>query len=337
MNASRLFDQIVDLTSIRDIELLEFSLLRTIHQYLKPIDARIFKTNSRDKLISEIVFSSDNCHVFYDEKELSGDVKFIIDHITKTEAVEFSKKIDKGYLTIYRIHKTHATSLYIQIHSHDRISRENKRLLNGLLEIFRNYICLIADNITDSLTGLLNRKSFDSTIDKIYKYIPEEVDIDINNRRNSINDKYWLVMLDVDHFKSVNDKYGHLYGDDVLILLAQLIKASFRDDDLSFRFGGEEFVLIIRCENSDGAKFALQRLLEKVSNYIFPQVGTVTISAGAVRIDPKIFSGTLLEYADQALYHSKNNGRNQVTFFDDLVNQGITKEQEIEFGEIALF
>lgn len=337
MNATRLFAQLVDLTAIRDIELLEFSLLRTLDQYLNPLDLRIFRTDADNKLRSEIVFGKEKCNVHVANTEFSDEVKDMILHIQNTDSSEYTIKKESGYLTIYKIHKTHTTTLFLLVLNHNRVTRENRYLLMGLLDIFRNYVDLLSENITDSLTGLLNRKSFDRTINKIYDLIPADEEVFEDERRDKNTNKYWLVMLDIDHFKLINDKFGHLYGDDVLILLAQIIKSCFRDDDLIFRFGGEEFVLIIKCADMDGARFALQRLLERVSSYLFPQVGTVTISAGTVCIDRHTFSATLLDYADQALYHSKDNGRNQVTFFEDMLEKGLTKTQEIKSGGVDLF
>jgi diguanylate cyclase (GGDEF)-like protein len=339
MNVNRLFDRLVDLTAIRDLELLEFSLLRTLHQYLSPLDLRIIRVNSDIEIKGEIVFGAERCIVKNEEAELDEEIKNILIKIEKTDSSEYTYENTSGFRSIYKIHKTHTTILYLMVLNHDRVTRENRHLLIGLLEIFRNYVGLLGENITDSLTGLLNRKSFDRTIDKIYDLVPDEdiEPVSDDERREASDSLYWLVMLDIDHFKKINDRFGHLYGDDVLILLAKIIKNCFRDDDLIFRFGGEEFVLIIKCANATGAKQALKRLLENVSSYLFPQVGTVTISAGAVCFKKNIFSATLLDYADQALYFSKRNGRNQVSFFEEMIEKGLTKEQEIKSGGVDLF
>lgn len=337
MNSQRLFDQLVDLTAIRDIELLEISLLRTIQQYLRPLDLRIIRIGSDNKLRSEVVYGSERCNVYLDNISLSDEVKGMLEHIQTSNTDEFTLTNGSGCLTLYKINKTHSTTLYLQVLNHDRISRENRHLLLGLMEIFRNFCELLSEGITDSLTGLLNRKSFDRAIDKIYDLIPLDESRSEADRRNKQSIKYWLVMLDIDHFKKINDKFGHLYGDDVLILVSQIIRNCFRDDDLIFRFGGEEFVLMIRCSDEEGARKALERLLTSVSSYLFPQVGTVTISGGAVCIDRETFSATLLDYADQALYYSKQNGRNRVTFFEDLVSKGLAKIEEVKHGSVQLF
>ena len=148
---------------------------------------------------------------------------------------------------------------------------------------------------------------------------------------------YWLVMVDIDHFKSVNDRFGHLYGDEVLLLLSQLMKASFRQDDMIFRFGGEEFVLIVRCPDQASCLVTLDRFRERIEQYSFPQVGTVTVSLGVTKMQRETFLATLLDYADQALYYSKRNGRNQVTFFEDMVEHGLAKVESIKSEDILFF
>jgi diguanylate cyclase (GGDEF)-like protein len=144
-------------------------------------------------------------------------------------------------------------------------------------------------------------------------------------------------MIDIDHFKSVNDRFGHLYGDEVLILLAHLLKNALRNDDLVFRFGGEEFVLMIRCQGRDEAAGLLERLRQSVETQDIPQVGQVTISLGATEMVRNTFAGTLLDYADKALYYSKQNGRNRLTFFEDMVSDGLATREAAPSENLDFF
>lgn len=339
MNANHLLEKLVHITSIRDIELIEFSLLRTVYQYMNPMDLKIYCLNCENKLIKEIVIGKEECQVLNQNIELPVSAKIMLSHMKQAELTEHTEKIGSDHLSLYVINSTSSETSILSVLNHDSVSRQNRHLILGLLEIVRNYISLLSENITDSLTGLLNRKSFDKTMERIYEFIEDDEDDDIfeGNRRNNENNQYWLAMIDIDFFKSINDKYGHVYGDDVLILIAQLMRNSFRKNDLFFRFGGEEFVLIIKSIDKESANITLQRFLNCVADYEFPQVGQVTVSAGAVCIEKMTFSATLLDYADQALYHSKSTGRNKITFFEDLVEQGVAKVQEIEAGEINLF
>jgi diguanylate cyclase (GGDEF)-like protein len=128
-----------------------------------------------------------------------------------------------------------------------------------------------------------------------------------------------------------------LYGDEVLVILSQLMQASFRDSDLIFRFGGEEFVLIIRCADLAGCMTTLERFRHKVEERTIPQVGHVTISMGVTKMDKTTYSATMVSHADQALYHSKHHGRNQVTYFEDMVAQGLVVVEEIKTDEVSFF
>ena len=112
-------------------------------------------------------------------------------------------------------------------------------------------------------------------------------------------------MVDIDHFKRVNDRFGHLYGDEVLILVANILRSSFRSHDRIFRFGGEEFVVLLRNTTLSKAHKVFNRFREAVQEYHFPQVGNVTVSLG--------FVGTsrgspveILGQADQALFTPRN-------------------------------
>ena len=84
--------------------------------------------------------------------------------------------------------------------------------------------------------------------------------------------------------------------------------------DMIFRFGGEEFVFVLSNSSQEGCSLALERFRETVASKHFPQVGQVTVSLGACRMSREIYTATLMDYADKAMYHSKKNGRNQLTF-----------------------
>lgn len=147
----------------------------------------------------------------------------------------------------------------------------------------------------------------------------------------------WLAVIDIDHFKRVNDRFGHLYGDEVLILMANLLRTSFRAYDRVFRFGGEEFVVLLRSATESKALQVLERFRQKVQAYDFPQVGQVTVSIGFASIG----AGAPIEIvgrADQALYFAKEHGRNQVCFYDRLLAQGaLGSSTRITHEDVELF
>ncbi len=144
-------------------------------------------------------------------------------------------------------------------------------------------------------------------------------------------------MIDIDDFKKVNDGFGHVYGDEVLILLARLLQQSFRDNDLVYRFGGEEFVVLAEVAGADRAAAAFERLKHAVAACTLPRVGRVTTSIGVTQLRPYKTASVVLDEADQALYYAKANGKNQVCLFDRLVAEGAIQTPTIRTGEIELF
>ena len=156
-------------------------------------------------------------------------------------------------------------------------------------------------------------------------------------RHESIGSSYWLAMIDIDHFKRVNDTYGHLIGDEVLLLLARLMRACFRFHDQLYRFGGEEFVVLMRCNGEAEAALALERLRTSTASHLFPQVGHITISIGFSEVRPGDTPSGAFERADKAVYHAKEHGRNQVCSHAALIAQGKLTEQAANVGDVELF
>jgi len=211
----------------------------------------------------------------------------------------------------------------IEIKSGTPYSANALQLIEGILSVYRNYQNLIDYSERDSLTGLLNRKTFDEKFSRMIAAAPQSSAAHEEERRHAGEDKeQWLGVIDIDHFKRVNDTFGHLYGDEVLILIANLLRASFRSHDRIFRFGGEEFVVMLRSTTPENATRIFDRLRRKVEQYAFPQVGHITLSIGFTGIHAHETPVVILGHADQALYHAKTHGRNQVCHYDELVRSG---------------
>ena len=214
-------------------------------------------------------------------------------------------------------------------------------MIQGFIQIYRNYHQLISDAQRDQLTGLLNRRTFDENISRFIFYSPAHHYRHNDERRHSVREDVafaqWLGILDIDFFKRINDRFGHVFGDEVLLLTTQLMRNSFRDTDLLFRFGGEEFVVIAEKTDKVGAELLFDRFRQKMSTYQFPRIGEVTISTGVAQILSGVPAQTILDRADQALYYAKENGRNQVFLYEDLVTQGKIKPVKPETGDIELF
>jgi len=154
----------------------------------------------------------------------------------------------------------------------------------------------------DGLTGLANRKTFDLTIQE---WIAEEI-------------PFALIMLDVDHFKKINDQHGHLIGDEVLIYTASQIKAFSRSHDLSFRYGGEEFGILVKLGSIPTATQIAERLREGIASGASPTGSPIFVSIGISMSSGKTTDAKeMIEMADQALYRSKEAGRNRTTVYEN--------------------
>jgi diguanylate cyclase (GGDEF)-like protein len=161
----------------------------------------------------------------------------------------------------------------------------------------------------DSLTGLYNRRSFDQRMTSLLgKH-------NLARRRNQSTPSVF-VMLDIDHFKLINDEYGHLYGDEVLAIVARIMADSFREYDLLFRYGGEEFAAVLMDLDDVLAVKALERFRASVEHHAFPRNHPVTISIGYTTFDDELSTEQMIDQADKALYFCKRNGRNQVSRYD---------------------
>jgi diguanylate cyclase (GGDEF)-like protein len=212
------------------------------------------------------------------------------------------------------------------------------RLAGTMLRVYRNLQGLLDYSERDTLTGLLNRKTFDEAFHRsVYVAQPAAGPAASEHRRHEGSQgRTWLGVIDIDHFKAVNDNHGHLIGDEVLLLLARLMRSSFRFNDQLFRFGGEEFLVMMRCSDASCATLALERLRCNVEAFAFPRVGHITVSIGFTEVRSNDTPAGAFERADKAVYHAKAYGRNQVAHHADLVQQGHVTDTE-RSGDVELF
>lgn len=215
-------------------------------------------------------------------------------------------------------------AFHIEILTRQPLSAEQLRVVSGIQRFHRHLRGLIDENERDSLTRLLNRKSFDETFVRMALQMevdepPEPVEPE---RRDAATLTCWLGVIDIDRFKAVNDVHGHLIGDEALILVAHLMRRNFRRQDRLYRFGGEEFVVLLRAADAEGARGAFERLRRTVEAFEFPQVGHLTISAGLTEVRDSDTPSAAFERADQAVYYAKHHGRNLVAQHEALVAGG---------------
>lgn len=210
-------------------------------------------------------------------------------------------------------------------------------MVTGIVSVYRNFQNLLDYSERDSLTGLLNRKTFDDQLARMLLASETERTLpgQAERRQHSGEERQWLAVVDVDHFKAVNDRFGHLYGDEVLILIANLLQSSFRSQDRVFRFGGEEFVVLLRSTTLDNARRIIERFRTDVEAHQFPQVGRVTVSVGFTSVSAADSPVVTLGHADQALYYAKAHGRNRVCHYEELVAGGML--QTVTVNDTAEF
>lgn len=208
-------------------------------------------------------------------------------------------------------------------------TRHQRDVISGVHLVYQNYQSLLDYSERDALTGLLNRKTFDE------QFARQPGPVRWDARQDPDLPGQWLAVMDIDHFKLVNDRFGHLYGDEVLILVANRLRSLFRSQDRIFRFGGEEFVVLLRSVTLAQARMALERLRATIEAHEFPQIGHITVSIGFAAAQ----GGAPVEVigrADQALYFAKEHGRNQVCHYEDLVASGLLG-QKVAHDEVELF
>ena len=258
----------------------------------------------------------------------------------REEALAKGRPVHNGqapYVAVLPMHGPDNANALLEVQASAALSPDALDLVAGVLQTYSNLLGLLDYGEKDALTELLNRKTFDGA----FFIATDEHSWDDNQgpdrRAHSPEFGVWLAVLDIDHFKRVNDTFGHLIGDEVLLLLARLMRASFRFHDQLYRFGGEEFVVLMRCDSAEHARVALERFREGVEAYAFPQVGTITVSIGFSVLLPHDTPSGAFGRADKAVYHAKEHGRNQVCSYQALVASGDLVEQVAEGMDVDFF
>jgi diguanylate cyclase len=164
--------------------------------------------------------------------------------------------------------------------------------------------------LTDPLTGLANRKGLSKAVEAAVA--PEE----------KLKSYPSLLMIDIDHFKKINDTYGHLLGDKVIKVVGETLKRQIKGKDTAARYGGEEFCVLLpdtgikdATKVADNIRLTIENTkIKRVSDQ--QEIGKVTISIGVAYYQPEEPMADFFERADSALYQSKNEGRNRVTYIE---------------------
>jgi diguanylate cyclase (GGDEF)-like protein len=318
---------LVDLTAQIGFEQLIVTFIRNIENIFAPSTIKLIMGHG-NKIMEELDFSEQNLQEMVEQllkinsnktllpSETAQSPSTIVYHEQGTSWVQFPLSAATGVIG------------FLQVPG--QYPEQDILMAESYIQIFINQINLLSKNECDALTGLYNRQAFDERLKKLIE--------NHNNSRSSDNSVGCIfALVDIDHFKRINDSLGHLYGDEVLILLARILRSSLRESDWVFRYGGEEFAIVLHNCNRQFGNMVLERIRGNIEAYAFPQVDRVTCSMGYTVLDINQPLGVSFERADSALYFAKENGRNQVHGYEQLLQQGKLQQKAPSAGDIELF
>lgn len=337
-----LLNSIIKITKNRDVDSLEYTIISTIQEFITCSEITIYKDLAiegelRVERSASLQFKGAKEFIWLDKTIIDSPSAELISCLRSTCIITVKADDNKEHRWLPICLQDRPVGA-IAITSGE-LKSEEQVLLNAFCRIFENYLSILHENETDKLTGLLNRQTFDKKLRLLLeKQIVKQHKTNKNdeNRNRQADATSWLAIVDIDHFKMVNDQYGHVCGDEVLLVLAQQMKGFFRSTDLIFRFGGEEFVLVFEQTDFESIEAKLNGFLEHIRKTKFPFIKQLTVSIGLSRISLYEFPISVIENADRALYYAKQNGRDQLRFYDDLVSENLIEPQQLQ-SDIDLF
>ncbi|MDT8282715.1 MAG: GGDEF domain-containing protein [Gammaproteobacteria bacterium] len=329
---NKILQSVVDITKQRDLDSLEYSLVATLADILPVVGISILKT-LKD---GDAVFAEEVVRLIIDKQQKQSYSWSVDANIIATED-NFHECIKLSNVIIYKHEEGFTRHLFpiddasqaigcLVIDSTEDLSSQLE-LIKGFSKIYQNYMIIFNESERDKLTGLFNRRTFDNKLSKLFKSHKHKSKLysssNMQDRRQYDHDATaWLIITDIDHFKRVNDTHGHVFGDEVILTISQIMKSCFRNSDLLFRVGGEEFVILLEPVRQKVAEKLIEKFRKTISEHQFSQIGAVTVSAGYTRICEKDYPPSVLEHADRALYFAKEHGRNCSYNYEKLIKQG---------------
>lgn len=353
--APDLVDQLSELTGFRDRERLDATLVSALRDLLDPQAVAVWAavgTGGQQRWLKRARLRAGDIAASADAAWIAFDCLDMLDEHPQRMQCLNSRQIQTAVesrtaaphlccMTLFPLPSEQGASAVVEVESASPLSAEAVRMVRGILRIYQNFQSLLDYSEHDTLTGLLNRKTFDDSFFKVAIVAPTApltapLQIEKTRRAEQSVKSIYLGVIDIDHFKLVNDNYGHLIGDEVLLLLSRLMRRNFRFSDRLYRFGGEEFLVMMQCGNDAEAMIAFERLRVNTQGYAFPQVGSITISTGFTVVAASDAPSTAFQRADKALYYAKKHGRNQVQSHSVLM-AACAIENETRSGDVELF
>ena len=347
---SQLVDHLAELTGFRDRDVLDVTLVGALKDLLHPTMVAIYRhvgEPGNERWLTRARLGPGDVAATADPAWVDlSTLPRLEDQAARRDCLRLQEVLTvpgPPHVTLFPLGTDREIVGVLEVETAQPMARDDQRLVGSILRIYRNFQGLLDYSERDTLTGLLNRKTFDETFLKAAVRPQEEqrdsqpAQLDDARRPHEGQPfRYWLGVIDIDHFKVVNDTYGHLIGDEVLLLLSRLMRSSFRFHDRLYRFGGEEFVVLMRCANEVDALHALERLRANTAAYAFPQIGHITVSIGFTEVKSTDTPSAAFERADKAVYYAKSHGRNQVASHAGLIASGDLQDDN-KVGDVELF
>ncbi|UUX95702.1 sensor domain-containing diguanylate cyclase [Aquabacterium sp. J223] len=267
----QLVEHLAELTGFRDRDVLDVTLVGALRDLLQPQTVAVYRLvedGAGQRWITRARLSQTELVAVADSAWTELDrLPRLDEHPRRRDCLRHQQVLVESrgetVRTCFPLDTDREVVGVLEIDSTGPLGDEQRRLVTAILRIYRNFQGLLDYSERDTLTGLLNRKTFDETFLKTATAgVAPSADAlhPAPERRRDAAPGWWLAVVDIDHFKRVNDNHGHLIGDEVLLLLSRLMRSCFRFHDRLYRFGGEEFVVLLRCHGEDEAAQALERL-----------------------------------------------------------------------------
>ena len=340
-----LIDSVATLIDMRDRDDLEFTLASVMLDLLRA-SALVFWSIAPHKggaIAHERVYISVNDEIGEAEGDWAPDLP--VDKMSPEARAAFAERrpVTGSYqddaLGRHAFPLLHGNEIVglVEIAARPPLDAEQQRMAMGLIRIYRSHLGILESTDTDELTGLYNRRPFDEMFRRFSNNEPSFAN-GVRPRRTSRSlARTELAVADIDLFKRVNDTFGHPYGDEVLVLISRLMRETLRDTDRLFRFGGEEFVILLANVDAVAAERALERLRLAIARFEFPQVGHVTVSLGVTTVRPGETGSDAFGRADAALYFAKGRGRNRLLRYETLVEEGAIAPKPDVVNDVEMF
>ncbi|KXF80305.1 GGDEF domain-containing protein [Enterovibrio coralii] len=322
-------DSVVDITAQTESDTISESLITTVLQLTPANQVLVLDYNPETSPEFLVVACSD---IFLYEEEKDAIERILRDCIATGEnVVEFSKAENQSLLAVPIRYGEKEEIHGVVFCKTDQLKGDEVQLIEGLAKVYENYQKIISASERDGLTGLYNRKVLTTKIDLLL----DRFLIQGSSITDDPSHHHWVCIFDIDHFKQINDALGHVFGDEVILLITALMKQAFDEEDILFRYGGDEFVVIMHPQPREDMEKTIRSFIKSVNERDYGQAKDVSISMGAASInDQELNAITVLGFADQALYKAKQNGRNQVAFYEDLIAAGelqsLVPEDDVE-------